>query len=191
MVKRKSFLAKLSPIQQVVIVAAIAGGVIFVAVDANGCALKEGVDMGTTNPNDFLYGDYLPLFCDLTDYLDSEAIGVIIDEYTFGGTENIDGNPFALPPDATLNEVLVEDPSGVMFVVDPGDSIISDEQQEQLENILNTTGGPLIGNNVTEILDESDNSAATSTVFSVPSMPAPYPESRHIPAAFRSIMATI
>ena len=150
---KKGFIARLTPIQQVVVVAAIAGGVIFVAVDANGCALKEGVDMGTTNPNDFLYGDYLPLFCDLTDYLDAEAIGVIIDEYTFGGTENVD--PFQLPPDATLNEVLVEDPSGVMFQVDEDDSIITDEQ---LKDLMETGNGPFIGNNATEILDESDNS---------------------------------
>jgi len=162
MVRKKSLLAKLTPIQKAILGIVVVGGGTFLIVDAYGCSLKDGVDMATLNQADFLYGDFMPLFCDLSDYNDSEDIGVLVDEYIFGGTEDLELSDL-VPPAATLNEVIAEDPDGVMFEIDEGDIIISDEQLEMLEEIQNqtSTNDPLIGNNVTEILDESPGSGPT------------------------------
>lgn len=124
----------------------------FVIVDFFGCTLKEGVPMDTTNTNDFIYGDATPFFCNISNLFDSEALGFLVDEYVFGGTEPVD--LFEFPFDEALQEIVVEDPNGEIGLGDPEDVLIDKDQFTELEMLQNqtTTTDPLIGEDVTEIL---------------------------------------
>ncbi len=145
---------KKSPIKLGLLIIAIAVSG-FVIVDAYGCSLKDGVDMSTVNQNDFLYGDFLPIFCDLTDFTDRDAIEVDTEDYEIGDTVNLDGlDGFMIPFDDPIDEVVVEDPDGEMLQDDPEDVLIDMDQLDDLEMLGNETGtnDPIIGDDVTEIL---------------------------------------
>ncbi len=116
--------------------------------------------MDTTNVNDFLYGELTPLFCTIIDLNDSEGLGVIVDEYIFGGTEPVEGTDlFTIPFDQPIQEIVVEDPNGEIGLGDPNDILIDEGQFNELEMLQNLTDttDPLIGENVTEILPPEVN----------------------------------
>jgi len=76
MARRSKSKIPLKGILPIVLAVAIA----FVLIDANGCTLKQGVDMATLNPNDFLYGEsLLPFFCNVLDYNSSMSMGILIE----------------------------------------------------------------------------------------------------------------
>jgi hypothetical protein len=131
----------------------------FIIIDFFGCTLKEGVPMDTINPNDFIYGEATPFFCTISDFLDSQDMGIIIDEYIFGGTEIAD--LFEIPFNEIIEEIVIEDPNGQIGEGDPDDILIDEEQFEDLEMLQNQTDttDPLIGDNVTEILPPEEDPA--------------------------------
>jgi len=119
MARRKSKV----PIKGIIpIVLAVA--IAFILIDANGCTLKQGVDMSTLDPNDFLYGEnLLPFFCNVIDYNDSRAIGVLIEGdhqqdtdfagYQIDGTQDLEGlEGFEIPINEPVPILIIEDPDG-------------------------------------------------------------------------------
>ncbi len=149
MVKKRFFSLK-----KIVVIALIAVGG-FTLIDFYSCTLKQGVPMDTTNVNDFLYGELTPLFCTIIDLNDSEGLGVLVDEYIFGGTEPVEGaDLFTIPFDDPIQELVIEDPNGEIGLGDPDDILIDEDQFMELEMLQNQTDttDPLIGDNVTEIL---------------------------------------
>jgi len=133
----------------------LAVGIAFVLIDANGCSLKQGVDMATLDPNDFLYGEnLLPFFCNVLDYNDSMVMGVLIEGdhqqegigagYQFDGTQDLEGlEGFEIPFEDPVGELVIEDPEGGEDIVVP---------QEELDMIQNMTEGtnPIV--NATEVI---------------------------------------
>jgi len=154
MAKKKFFTMKM-----IGVIALISVGS-FVLIDFYGCTLKQGVSMDTTNPNDFIYGGFTPVFCDITDLNDSEGLGVLLTEYIFGGTEPVEGaDLFTIPFDEPIQEIIVEDPNGEIGLGDPNDILIDEDQYMDLEMIQNQTDttDPLIGENITEILPPEED----------------------------------
>lgn len=140
MARRKSKV----PIKGIVpIVLAVA--IAFVLIDANGCTLKQGVDMSTLDPNDFLYGEnLLPFFCNVIDYNDSRAIGVLIEGdhqqdtdfvgYQIDGTQDLEGlEGFEIPINEPVPILIIEDPDG------EGDIEIPQEELDMLQNMTEGT----------------------------------------------------
>jgi len=132
----------------------LAVGIAFVLIDANGCSLKQGVDMATLDPNDFLYGEsLLPFFCNVLDYNDSMAVGVLIEgdhqqegigaDYQFDGTQDLEGlEGFEIP---------FEDPVPILIIEDPDGEQDTEIPQEELDMLQNMTEGtdPIV--NATEV----------------------------------------
>ncbi|MCP6727449.1 MAG: hypothetical protein KJI69_05570 [Patescibacteria group bacterium] len=140
MARRRKSKVPIKGIIPIVLAVAIA----FVLLDANACTLKQGVDMSTLDPNDFAYGSsLLPLFCTVLDYNDSEAMGIIIEDFEFDGTQDVlfpDG--YTIPFNEPVGELVIEDPD------DEGDTVVPIEELEMLQNM---TEGTTPIENATEI----------------------------------------
>lgn len=109
--------------------------------------------MSTLDPNDFLYGEsLLPFFCNVLDYNDSMAVGVLIEgnhqqegdvtDYVFDGTQNLEGlEGFMIPIGETIDELVIEDPDG-------SETTIPQEDLDMLQNMTEGTN-PIV--NATEV----------------------------------------
>lgn len=144
---------KALPIKLIAVISAIVVGG-FLLVDSYACTLKVGADMATLNQDDFLYGDFTPLFCTVLDYNDSEAMGVPIDpndpnSYQFDGTQDVDiGDGFTIPFDKPVSVLIIEDPDGQQGIGDEGDTEIPQEDLDMIQNMTEGTD-PIV--NATEV----------------------------------------